>query len=54
MAMMMSERLFCEQAVGYYDSGDDCPDIAIIPSADEAQVLAARLNTLYGLDLPAN
>ena len=45
---------FCTQALGYYDSGDDCPSIAMLPSAEEAQVLAARLNTLYGLDLPAN
>lgn len=45
---------YCDTALGYYDSGNDCPDIAFFPSADEAQIIAARLNTLYGLDLPAN
>ena len=45
---------FCDTALGYYDSGDDCPDIAFSPSAEEAPIIAARLNTLYGLDLPAN
>ena len=45
---------FCETALGYYDSGDDCPDIAFFPTAEEAEIIAARLNTLYGLDIPAN
>ena len=45
---------FCDTALGYYDSGEDCPDIAFYPTAEEAPIIAARLNTLYGLDLPAN
>lgn len=45
---------YCDTALGYYDSGDDCPDIAFFPNAEEASIIVARLNTLYGLDLPAN
>ena len=45
---------YCDTALGYYDSGEDCPDIAFFPTAEEAPIIAARLNTLYGLDLPAN
>ena len=45
---------FCDTALGYYDSGEDCPNIAFYPTAEEAPIIAARLNTLYGLDLPAN
>ena len=45
---------YCDTALSYYDSGDDCPNIAFFPSAEEASIIVARLNTLYGLDLPAN
>ena len=45
---------FCGTALGYYDSGEDCPSIAFFPNSEEASIIAARLNTLYGLDLPAN
>ena len=45
---------YCDTALGYYDSGDDCPDLAFFPTAEEAHILVARLNRLYGLDLPAN
>jgi hypothetical protein len=44
---------FCETALEYYDndSGEDCPNVVFLLSSEEAQVLAGRLNTLYGLDL---
>ena len=45
---------YCDTALGYYDSGEDCPSIAFFPSSEEAPIIAARLNMLYGLDLPAN
>ena len=45
---------FCGTALGYYDSGEDCPNIAFFPNSEEAPIIAARLNTLYGLDLPTD
>ena len=45
---------FCETALSYYDGGFDCPNIAFYPSPEAAEALVGRLNTLFGLDLPAN
>ena len=45
---------YCNTALGYYDFGEDCPTLSFFPSTEEAPIIAARLNLLYGLDLPAN
>lgn len=44
---------YCETALEYYNDGD-CPSIAFSPSAEEAPIIAVRLNTIYGLDTPSN
>ena len=45
---------YCETALEYYNSGDDCPSLAFSPSAEEAPIIASRLNRLYGLDSPSD
>jgi hypothetical protein len=40
---------YCETALGYYGSGNDCPNIAFFPSPEQALIIANRLNILYGI-----
>ena len=36
-----------------YSGEGECPGIAFFPAPEEAVFIAARTNTLYGLDIPA-
>ena len=40
---------YCQTALDYYDSGEDCPSIAFGPSPEQALIVASRLNILYGI-----
>jgi hypothetical protein len=42
---------FCDTALGYYDSENDCPNIIFEPSPEEALIITRRLNILYGVSL---
>lgn len=44
---------FCSMVQEYYGEGE-CSGIAFFPAPEEAVFIAARANTLYGLDIPAN
>jgi hypothetical protein len=44
---------YCTTALEYYDSENDCPNIAFLPSEEVSQVIANRMNTLYGINTTA-